>query len=250
MNLHDFFLEHPKAAVAFSGGADSAYLLHAAKQHRVEMQAYFVKAAFQPSFERDDARRFALKLDIPLKIIPLDILADGDIAANPPNRCYHCKKHILTAILAEAGRDGFPILLDGTNASDDADDRPGMAALQELGILSPLRLCGLSKADIRRLSREDGLSTWNKPAYSCLATRIPTHQPITDRLLQRTEAAEAYLRSLGFHDFRVRTDGESAKIQITEQDYPLLTENRVRILERLRKDYSSVWLDLEARNEH
>lgn len=250
MNLHDFFLEHPKAAVAFSGGVDSTYLLHAAKQHRAEIQAYFVKTAFQPSFELDDARRVAGDMGIPLKILPLDILADSVIAENPPDRCYHCKKRILSVILTEAGRDGFPVLLDGTNASDDADDRPGMAALRELGILSPLRLCGLSKAEIRRLSEEAGLSTWNKPAYSCLATRIPSPQPITDHLLRRTETAEACLHSLGFRDFRVRTDGESAKIQITERDYPLLTEKRVRILEQLRKDYSSVWLDLEARNEH
>ena len=139
------------------------------------------------------------------------------------------------------------MLLDGTNASDDAGDRPGMRALQELSVRSPLRECGLTKDEIRRLSREAGLFTWDKPAYACLATRIPTGQPITARDLAVTEAAETYLFSLGFTDFRVRLAGRSAKIQLPAAQMPHLLEHRQEILDRLGQDYDAVWLDLEAR---
>ena len=145
-------------------------------------------------------------------------------------------------------QDGFDVLLDGTNASDDVSDRPGMAALKELSVLSPLRLCGLTKADVRRLSEEAGLFTWDKPAYACLATRIPTGQPIDAHLLERTEAAEDCLSSLGLRDFRVRTLGDCAKIQIRAADMPMLLEHRTSILEKLGKDYKGVLLDLEARD--
>lgn len=250
MKLKSFFKEHPKVAIAFSGGVDSAYLLYAANQYAKEVQAYYVKSAFQPQFELEDAQRIAAELRVQMKVIPLDVLADKEIASNPCDRCYFCKKRVFTAIMEQAKADGFSVLLDGTNASDDASDRPGMKALCELSVLSPLRLCGLTKAEIRSLSKEADLFTWNKPAYACLATRIPTGQPIDVRCLQRTEAAENYLFSLGFSDFRVRTVGETAKIQITKAQLPLLLENRKKIRSRLSEDYESVCLDLEVRDEH
>ena len=121
------------------------------------------------------------------------------------------------------------------------------ADLRELSVRSPLRECGLTKDEIRRLSREAGLFTWDKPAYACLATRIPTGQPITARDLAVTEAAETYLFSLGFTDFRVRLAGRSAKIQLPAAQMPHLLEHRQEILDRLGQDYDAVWLDLEAR---
>lgn len=249
MKLEEFFKKYPRVAIAFSGGVDSAYLVYAAAHYAEIIQAYYVKSAFQPQFELDDAIKLTTQLGVKMEVITLDVLTDGKIAENPGNRCYYCKRRIFLAIIDKARLDGFSVLLDGTNASDDVNDRPGMKALKELSILSPLRLCGLTKTEIRSLSKAADLFTWNKPAYACLATRVPTGQTITNQLLQRTERAESYLFSLGFSDFRVRTIGDTAKIQITESQLPLLMTNRESILSKLKEDYKSVCLDLEMRDE-
>ena len=249
MNLEEFFIKYPRVAVAFSGGVDSAYLLYAAKKHAAKVRAYYVKSAFQPQFELEDAQRLAVELGVEMSVLRVDALGDENVRANPPNRCYYCKRRIFSAIREQALRDGFEVLLDGTNASDEVSDRPGMVALQELSVLSPLRLCGLTKPEIRRLSREAGLFTWDKPAYACLATRIPYGQPLEPRLLERTERAEGFLFSLGFRDFRVRTLGENAKIQLPASQLPLLIDHRAEIVRELKKAYSAVLLDLETRNE-
>ncbi|MCI8574018.1 MAG: ATP-dependent sacrificial sulfur transferase LarE [Oscillibacter sp.] len=249
MTLEAFFQEHPRAALAFSGGVDSAYLLYAARRWGAEVQAYYVQTAFQPRFERADAERLAAELGVSMRVLTVDVLAVPEAAANPPDRCYHCKRAIFKAIARAAAEDGFSLLLDGTNASDDAADRPGMRALRELAVRSPLRECGLTKADIRRRSKEAGLFTWNKPAYACLATRIPAGTPITAEMLQKTEAAEDYLFSLGLTDFRVRLLDGCARIQVPAAQIPRLLENRREIVETLKKTYGGVLLDLEARSE-
>jgi uncharacterized protein len=146
-----------------------------------------------------------------------------------------------------AAEDGFPVLLDGTNASDDAGNRPGMRAIRELSVLSPLRECDLTKAEIRMLSQKAGLFTWDKPAYACLASRIPAGETITKEKLRATEAAEDFLFSLGLKDFRVRQFGEAAKIQVPETQIEKVIENREIILAKLRKYYTAVLLDLEVR---
>lgn len=250
MELKDFFREHPRAALAFSGGVDSAYLLHAAISEGADVTAYYVKTAFQPNFELEDARRLSEELGARMKVIPLDILSDPKVCQNPSDRCYYCKRRIFGAIAETARAEGYELLLDGTNASDDADDRPGMRALKELSVLSPLRLCGLTKEDIRRLSREAGLFTWDKPAYACLATRIPAGQVITGELLSRTGEAEEYLRRLGFNDLRIRLFGGCARLQLRAEDMPRLMEHREEILKELGQSYGAVLLDLEARDEH
>ncbi len=249
MTLEAFFQEHPRAALAFSGGVDSAYLLYAARRWGAEVQAYYVQTAFQPRFERADAERLAAELGVSMRVLTVDVLAVPEAAANPPDRCYHCKRAIFKAIARAAAEDGFSLLLDGTNASDDAADRPGMRALRELAVRSPLRECGLTKADIRRRSKEAGLFTWNKPAYACLATRIPAGTPITAEMLQKTEAAEDYLFSLGLTDFRVRLLDGCARIHVPAAQIPRLLENRREIVETLKKTYGGVLLDLEARSE-
>ncbi len=139
------------------------------------------------------------------------------------------------------------MLLDGTNASDDAGDRPGMRALQELEVRSPLRECGLTKEEVRRLSREAGLFTWDKPAYACLATRIPTGTPIQARDLERVERAEAALAALGFRDFRVRLFHGAARVQATAAQLPLALERREDLTVALRSDFSDILLDLAPR---
>lgn len=247
MDLPRFWRAHPAAAIALSGGADSAYLLYSAVQAGAAVKAYFVQTEFQPAFERDDAQRLAAQLGVPLQVLPLEALADPQIAVNPPDRCYHCKRRLLSAILDRARADGYALLADGTNASDTAGDRPGMRALGELSVVSPLRLCGLDKQDVRRRAREAGLFTWDKPAYACLATRIPAGEEITREKLQKTEEAEGLLFSLGFSGFRVRLLGGRALVQLPEGQLPLLLEKRGQVLEGLKGRYSGVLLDLEPR---
>lgn len=249
MILQDFFSSYPKVALAFSGGVDSAYLLYAAKHFGAQVRAYYVKTAFQPQFEYDDACRLASQLGADMVTIQLDVLADAAVATNPANRCYFCKHRIFSAILEAARADGYTVLLDGTNASDQVSDRPGMKALQELQVLSPLRLCGLTKDEIRRFSKEAGLFTHDKPAYACLATRIPTGVTITAEALARTEACEGFLMALGFSGFRIRQMGSCAKLQVPEDQFAKLMANREVIVAELKKHYSGVLLDLEARHE-
>ena len=248
MTLKEFFTDHPRAALAFSGGVDSALLLWAGMTWGREIRAYYVKTCFQPEFELEDARKLALQLGAHLEILTAQVLDREEIRKNPQDRCYHCKKVIFGQILEAARADGFSLLLDGTNASDDASDRPGMRAIRELQVRSPLRECGLTKPMVRELSRQAGLFTWEKPAYACLATRIPAGTELTEDLLQRTEAAEEYLAGLGFRDFRVRTFENCAKIQLRQEDFSLLLEKKEEITKRLKQSYESVLLDLEARH--
>lgn len=247
MTLEDFFREVPKAALAFSGGTDSAFLMWAAKHYGCDVKAYYVSTVFQPEFEKRDAIRLAGELNVPLRIVKKDILAVPEAAANGPRRCYYCKRAIFTALWKAAGADGYPVLLDGTNASDDAGDRPGMQALAELEVRSPLRECGISKKEVRRRSKEAGLFTWEKPAYACLATRIASGTRITEADLERAERAEILLADLGFRDFRVRIIGEGARIQATEEQLPLVLEKRKEITGALKDQFPAVLLDLEAR---
>ena len=247
MELKQFFEAHPEAAIAFSGGVDSAYLLYEAMQFGKRVKAYYVKTAFQPQFELEDAFRLAEELGTDMQVLEVDILCDATVTANPADRCYHCKKVLFSHILKAANADGFSVLLDGTNASDEASDRPGMRAISELSVRSPLRECGLTKSKIRQLSKDAGLFTYDKPAYACLATRIPTGEEITAAKLQRTERAEAYLSQLGFRDFRVRCQGDTAKIQIRETNLSLLIRHREVILKELKQYYTSIVLDLEVR---
>lgn len=242
-----WFAGHPRVALAFSGGVDSAYLLYAAREAGAEVRAYYAVSAFQPEFERDDARKLAAECGVELVEIPLDVLADERIASNPADRCYWCKRTIFGAIAEAAERDGFPLVIDGTNASDDTSDRPGMRALQELGVRSPLRECGLTKQRIRKLSREAGLFTWDKPSYSCLATRIPHDEHLTAEALAATERAEDFLRERGFSDFRVRRIGDCARIQLPRDQWDKLLEEHETVRAALADDYADVLLDLKER---
>lgn len=234
-------------ALGFSGGVDSSYLLYAAKKYGAQVQPYFVKTAFQPAFELEDAKAIATQVGVELHVIHLDIFTHPTVIANDAMRCYHCKQQIFGAIIAQAKADGYAVLIDGTNASDDADDRPGMRALQELQVLSPLRMCGITKKEVRQLSKDAGLFTWNKPSYACLATRIPTDTAITQEALTKTEQAEAILAEFGFLDFRVRLDGTGAKLQINKKQLSRLYLLQEDIRQALLPYFTSVVLDLQTR---
>lgn len=243
MNLNVFFKDNPKSALAFSGGVDSAYLLYAAIESGADVHAYYVKTDFQPEFEFEDAKRLASELGAEMTVIYLDVLGDPEVEANPKDRCYHCKKHIFRAIIDKALKDGYDLILDGTNASDDIADRPGVRALREYGVRSPLRECGLTKDMIRELSREAGLFTWDKPAYACLATRIQTDQKITYRDLKAVEACEGFMADLGFRDFRVRVRGDKAIVQIREEDFDRYSADKDEIEGTIIRYFDSVSLD-------
>ena len=243
MTIPAFFAAHPDCAVAFSGGIDSAWLLHEALRYGRRIGAYFVRTPFQPAFELRDAEATAAALGAALTVLEVDVLAVPQVAENPENRCYYCKRALFTALLARAEADGFPLVLDGSNASDDAGDRPGMRALRELGVRSPLRECGVTKADIRARARAAGIVLWDKPSYACLATRIPAGTPITREDLQRVETGEALLMDLGYTDFRLRLRGDLALLQVRAEDMDRAAAELSELAQRLRPLFPQVALD-------
>ena len=245
--LRSWFSAHPRFVLAFSGGCDSAYLFYAAAACGADFAACYVKSAFQPAFELADARRLAQGLGREIDVIEMDVLADAQVRENPKDRCYFCKRRIFSAICERARELGHDLVIDGTNASDDASDRPGMRALRQLRVESPLRSCGITKAEVRALSKEAGLFTWNKPAYACLATRVPAGTPIDAGMLQRIERAEDALAKLGFSDFRARVAGGGVRLELTESDMAQLMARRAEVCAALERDFDGIALDLHPR---
>lgn len=194
--LEVFLSREPRFAVAFSGGCDSSLLLAAAKLAGNEARAYLVKTAFQPAFELEDARRVADALGVPLTVIEADVLAEEAICTNPPDRCRRCKAFIFRTIRKAAAADGFTVLVDGTNATDDPERRPGFAALDEAGVVSPLRRAGMTKANVRAVLAHleesfdlaPGALLSAKPSFPCLAVYVPAGERITQKRLD--EAAQ------------------------------------------------------------
>ena len=171
--------------LAFSGGCDSSFLLAAMRRAGLNAKAYMVMTAFQAPFEFEDARRVVEETGAEFELIRADILSQTDICANPPDRCYLCKRFIFGQVLAAMERDGRRVLLDGTNASDDPANRPGFRALAELDVRSPLREVGFAKDDVRTASRAIGLSTADKPNFSCFATKVAPGEPLTRESLEQ-----------------------------------------------------------------
>lgn len=247
--LQAFFAAHSRIALAFSGGCDSAYLLYAAIACGVQTGVYFVQTQFQPAFELMDAQKLCNALGQKLRVLPLDVLMDERLRENPVERCYLCKRHIFSEILRAAKADGYTEIMDGTNASDEASDRPGMRALAEMHVYSPLRSCGMCKRQIRELSRTAGLFTWNKPAYACLATRLPVGRAIEEKTLKRVERVEACLEKMGFSDMRARVTERGVRLEVCEDQLALVLEKRTEIIAALEADFGEITLDLRPRRE-
>jgi len=205
-----------KIAIAFSGGVDSTFLLAAAKKvlHQ-NVLALTVKTPYIPGWEADEALAFCKSERINHRFVPADIIPE--IISNPVNRCYLCKKNIFTLLASEAAQLGFEHLADGTNADDSVVLRPGMKALQELGILSPLHELGITKKEIRKHSAKMGLPTADKPSYACLLTRLPYNYPVKIEELVRVEKAERFMASLGYPNSRVRNHSDLARIEVERQ---------------------------------
>lgn len=209
-----------RLAIAFSGGVDSAFLLKAAVSAlgSDNVLAITARAINFPDRECGEAVSFAQALGIRQLFVDFDIMGLPEFAENGPERCYHCKHALFSRLLAVAAENGLDVLADGANVDDVGDYRPGMRAAEELGIASPLRLAGMSKQDIRLLSRELGIEDWHKPSFACLASRIPYGQPITRDALERVDKAEQYFFKRGFNNIRVRSHGPIARIEVNPED--------------------------------
>jgi uncharacterized protein len=239
-----------RVAVAFSGGVDSSFLAAIAREEMGDgALAVTVLSQVHSAREREDARRGARALGIRHRVLDLDVLGLPHFAENPQNRCYHCKKAVFAAIRRVAEEEDIGTVADGTNADDMQEDRPGLAALRELGIVSPLRDAGLTKAEIRQLSQGLGLATAGKAAMACLATRIPHGDPITAEKLAAVEAVEHVLFDLGFQQVRVRHHGSLARIEVGAQEIgrfidPVLRDAAVAAARQA--GFRQVTLDLEG----
>ncbi len=240
--------EMKRAVVAFSGGVDSSLLSYVAHEALgKEMMAITIKTPYIPDWEIEEARLFAKKHNIPHKVILLPI--PTNITQNPPDRCYLCKKELFRAIQSQATKLGINTIIEGSNQDDLSDYRPGMRALRELNIASPLLELGITKETIRSLSCEIGLTTWDKPAYACLLSRIPYHTEITVTELERITKAEMVLRELNIAGSRVRSHGDIARIEVPTASFAKLmkTDLRTLLIEKIKAcGYIYVTLDLEG----
>lgn len=236
--------------VAFSGGVDSATLLEAAFQEKGgEVEAVLVSAELVTSMEKQQAITFLEARNIPYHLLQLNILSNENVRLNPPERCYHCKKMIFSAIKNFAAGKSITHILEGSNADDRDDYRPGERALRELSIISPLQDCGFTKKDIRALAWHFGLPQWDRPATPCLATRIPAETPLSADMLRALETAEESLRELGLSGFRLRLQGDTARLELPPPQMSICIEEKYRhriinILKTTGARYAT--LDLEG----
>jgi uncharacterized protein len=246
--LFQHIQELKQTVVAFSGGVDSsllAYVAHEALGNN--MVAITVKTPYIPDWELEEARVFAKKHKITHEVIELAIPAN--IIQNPPDRCYLCKKEIFKVIQSHAKERGIHAIIEGSNKDDLSDYRPGMRALGELNIASPLLQLGITKETIRALSREASLTTWDKPAYACLLSRIPYHTEITATELERIAKAEMALRELNIYGSRVRSHGDIARIEVPNESFARLLniDLRTQLTQKIKVcGYLYVTLDLEG----
>lgn len=236
------------ALVAFSGGVDSTFLVKVA-QDVLGDQIFAIIASSEsyPKKETQGAIELAKKLNIPHMVIRTRELDNPDFSNNPPDRCYHCKIELFSRIKEIAEEKGLSTVLDGSNFDDMGDYRPGLKACEELGIRSPLKEVGLGKEEIRALSKQMGLPTWNKPSLACLASRFPYNAEIDKESLEQVAMAEEYLWSLGFSQVRVRHHGQIARVEVDSEGIQRLLDPslRAQIVENLKSlGYAYVTLDL------
>lgn len=223
------------AAVAFSGGTDSALLLTIAHQELGDKAAALTAdSPVLSDRERTQAAQFCQTHGIRHLVVPVWEDISESFLRNPPNRCYFCKRALMTRLKSAAEDLGCAVLMEGSNVDDLGDYRPGRRAVEELKVLSPLLEAGLTKAEVRTLSRTLGLPTWNKPACACLASRFPYGSPITREDLRRVEQAEAFLLDLGFGQLRVRVQGDTARLELLPEEFQVLLSHREQVYGHFR----------------
>ena len=236
------------AVVAFSSGVDSTFLLRVAHEELGDrVVAATIRSHTFPRRELDEAVAFCRAEGVRHEVIDSEELDIPGFAENPPDRCYHCKRELFSKLLAFAHENGLAAVLEGSNIDDDGDYRPGRRAIRELGIVSPLHDVGLTKAEIRALSREMGLPTSDKPSFACLASRFPYGERITILGLERVEKAEQWLldAGLGLTQLRVRSHGDLARIEVPSADIPRLAARAAEIAVAFKDlGFAYVTLDL------
>lgn len=247
-NLKEYIKDLRKVAIAFSGGVDSTFLVKVCKDVLKENAvAITIASPYIPKWEIEEAKELTASLGIEHIIIDMPIAEE--IKFNPKDRCYKCKKKVFSKIIEKANSLGIVNIIDGTNKDDESDYRPGMVALKELKIKSPLLELGFGKDDIRSHSKELNLPTWSKPAYACLLTRLQIGEEITEEKLDRTEKAEVFISSLGIKGIRVRNHGELARIEVQPKDIENILDKEILesiALELKAIGYKYITLDIEG----
>jgi uncharacterized protein len=246
--LVEHFSELDGVAVAFSGGVDSTLLAKASYDALAE-RAIAVTARSSTYPDEEYGQSVSLAGLIGIEHVPVDTneMADPGFYSNPPDRCYHCKRELFNTIIRVAAERGIPNVAEGSTRDDESDYRPGMKAIEELGVRSPLRELGFTKSDVREMLRELGLPNWRKPAMACLASRIPYMSEITPEKLRAVGEAERFIRTLGIDHVRVRHHGSVARIEVSESQFATLLDKKLGTLiyDRLRElGFLYVALDL------
>lgn len=252
-NLHTYMEQHTRkdCIIAFSGGVDSSLMLKIACEHardnKTKVYAYTIHTMLHPMKELELTEKLAREMGAIHRVVKVDEIGEAGIENNPVNRCYLCKKCMFSKVMAEAERMGITTVIEGTNADDRKAYRPGIQALKELGVQSPLLLCGITKAEIRELAREYGIAVSDRPSVPCLATRFAYGTHLEQAEMQKVEAMESMIRDMGFYNVRTRIQDKMVRIEVDDKDMEALLTHRKEVITEIKKlGYDYVTVDLEG----